>query len=404
MKKGFRRIVSFVLCICIAVTTLTVVALTQTEQNNLKNDIANLKEQASEIQAEINKLKAEKADQQAILNAIRKKISNTQQQIERCNQEINSINATISENNAKIDAKEAEMEADKTAFKKRLRAIYMSNSNSNLQILLGDEDFSSFLQLSQLTEAISAHDKRLIEDLTAEIEVLNGIIAENEQLLSEQVEIKKTIDEQQKELQKQEDEAEKIYNKIANEQANQQDDLNDVNAEIKKLQKKLEDDIAKKQYASFINPNTGLQWPVSGHYYISAHYKSNDAVHKGRHNGMDIAGGNIAGQPIRAVADGYVDLVHNGCKHNYKKSGNCCGNGYGNYCVINHGSLKINGSTSNYVAYYAHAQKIIVSQGQYVKQGQILGYVGTTGWSTGYHLHFGVLKNGSWINPYPLFF
>ena len=404
MKKGFRRIVCFVLCICIAVTTLTVVALTQTEQNNLKNDIANLKEQASEIQAEINKLKAEKADQQAILNAIRKKISNTQQQIERCNQEINSINATISENNAKIDAKEAEMEADKTAFKKRLRAIYMSNSNSNLQILLGDEDFSSFLQLSQLTEAISAHDKRLIEDLTAEIEVLNGIIAENEQLLSEQVEIKKTIDEQQKELQKQEDEAEKIYNKIANEQANQQDDLNDVNAEIKKLQKKLEDDIAKKQYASFINPNTGLQWPVSGHYYISAHYKSNDAVHKGRHNGMDIAGGNIAGQPIRAVADGYVDLVHNGCKHNYKKSGNCCGNGYGNYCVINHGSLKINGSTSNYVAYYAHAQKIIVSQGQYVKQGQILGYVGTTGWSTGYHLHFGVLKNGSWINPYPLFF
>ena len=79
-------------------------------------------------------------------------------------------------------------------------------------------------------------------------------------------------------------------------------------------------------------------------------------------------------------------------------------NGYGNYCVVNHGSLKINGNTSNYVAYYAHAQKIIVSQGQYVKQGQILGYVGTTGWSTGYHLHFGMLKNGSWINPYPLFF
>ena len=170
------------------------------------------------------------------------------------------------------------------------------------------------------------------------------------------------------------------------------------------MQKKLEDDIASKQYATFINPNSGLQWPVSGYFNISAHFKSNDAVHKGKHNGMDIAGGGIAGQPIRAVADGYVTLVHNGCSHNYKKYGNCCGNGYGNYCTVNHGSLNINGTTSNYVAYYAHASKIIVSNGQYVKQGQILGYVGTTGWSTGYHLHFGMLRNGSWINPYPLFF
>ena len=56
------------------------------------------------------------------------------------------------------------------------------------------------------------------------------------------------------------------------------------------------------------------------------------------------------------------------------------------------------------MAYYAHASKIIVSNGQYVKQGQILGYVGTTGWSTGYHLHFGMLRNGGWINTYPLFF
>ena len=147
-----------------------------------------------------------------------------------------------------------------------------------------------------------------------------------------------------------------------------------------------------------------MQWPVNGHFYISAHYKSNDAVHKGHHNGMDIAGGNIAGQPIRAVADGYVTLVNNKCTHNYGKRGNCCGNGYGNYATVNHGTLTINGSSANYVAYYAHASKIIVSPGQYVKQGDIIGYVGTTGWSTGYHLHFGLLKNGGWINPYPLFF
>ena len=404
MKRFLRQITCLVICVCIAFTSLSVMALTQKEKDQLNSDIANLKQQASAIQSEINKLKSEKADQAVILAAIRKKISNTQAQIDRCNQEIASINSLISANKAEIAKKEAEIEDDKLEFKKRLRAIYMSNSDSSVQILMGAENFADFLQLSQLTAAVSARDKRMLNELKDEIEVLNKKNAENEKLLEEQVSIKSTINEQQNELESQENEAAAIYNKIAADQKEQQNDLNDVNAEIKKLQKKLEDDIASKQYATFINPNTGLQWPVSGHFYISAHYKSNDAVHKGKHNGMDIAGGNIAGQPIRAVADGYVTLVSNSCSHNYKKYGNCCGNGYGNYCVVNHGSLKINGTTSNYVAYYAHASKIIVSNGQYVKQGQILGYVGTTGWSTGYHLHFGMLRNGGWINPYPLFF
>ena len=164
MKKALKRIITFVLCFSIAITALSVVALTQSEKNSLQNDIANLKEQASDIQAEINKLKTEKADQAAILAAIRKKIANTQAQIDRCNQEINSINTKIADNNKAIAEKESEIEADKTAFKKRIRALYMSNSESNIQILLGAEDFSNFLQLMQLTSSISAHDKRLMDD------------------------------------------------------------------------------------------------------------------------------------------------------------------------------------------------------------------------------------------------
>ena len=400
MKISLKRVLTFVLCIAMLTTSSLYTAAIDSDK--LNKDIANLKQQASAIQSEINKLKAEKADQGAVLAAIRKKIANTQAQIERCNQEIASINAIISANKAEIKAKEAEIEADKTAFKKRIRAIYMSNSDSSVQILMGAENFADFLQLSQLTASVSSHDKRLMEDLKAEIEVLNQKNAENEALLNQQVSIKSTIDEQQKELETQENDAAAIYNDIVYKQANQQDNLDDINAEVKKLQKQLEDSIKNASYKTFINPNTGLQWPVSGIFTVSSHF----GLRWGRnHNGMDIAnGGGIAGQPIRAIADGYVTLVDNRCTHNYKKQGNCCGNGYGNYCTVNHGSLNINGSSANYVAYYAHASKIIVSNGQYVKQGQVLGYVGTTGWSTGYHLHFGILRNGSWINPYPLFF
>ncbi len=404
MKKYLRQLICLIICICIAVTSVSVMALTQEEKNSLNNDIADLKQQASAIQSEINELKAKKSDQGVILAAVRKKIANTQAQIDRCNREIASINATISANKAEIAKKEAEIADDKLAFKKRMRAIYMSNSDNSLQILLGAENFDDFLQLTQLTTSVSARDKLMLEDLKEDISVLNDKNAQNDKLLSEQVSIKSTINEQQNELESQEQEAASIYNQIAGDQADKQDDLDDVNANIKKLQKQLEDDIASKQYTSFVNSNTGLQWPISGFFTVSAGYKSNDAVHRGRHNGIDIAGSGIANQPIRAIADGVVTLVNNGCTHNYKKSGNCCGNGYGNYTVVNHGSMTINGTASNIVAYYAHASKIIVSNGQSVKQGQVLGYVGTTGWSTGYHLHLGILKNGGWVNPYPLFF
>ena len=402
MKISLKRVITLILCIAMVVTSSLYTAAVDKDQ--LNKDIANLKQQASAIQSEINKLKAEKADQGAILAAIRKKIANTQAQIDRCNQEIASINSNIDANKAEIAAKESEIEDDIFEFKKRLSAMYMSNSDNNIQILLGAENFSDFLRLSQFTASMSARDKKLIDSLKAEIEVLNEKNAENEKLLNEQVAIKSTIDEQQKELEAQENDAAAIYNDIAAEQAENQEDVDAINAQIKKLQKQLEDDIANKSYSTFINSNTGLQWPVSGFFMISAGFQSNDAVHKGHHNGIDIAGGGIAGQPIRAIADGYVTLVHNGCSHNYKKYGNCCGNGYGNYATVNHGTLNINGSSANYVAYYAHAQKIIVSNGQYVKQGDIIGYVGTTGWSTGYHLHLGILRNGGWINPYPLFF
>lgn len=401
MKRIFRQLTCLIICMCVAVASFSVMALTQSEKDQLNKDIAALKQEAGNIQSEIDRLKSEKADQGAVLAAIRRKISNTQAQIDRCNSEIASINSKISSNKAKIAAKEAEIEDDKTAFKKRLRAIHMSNSDSSIQILMGAENFADFLQLSQLTSSVSARDKRMIEDLKSQIGELNDKIAENEDLLAEQVSIKSTINEQQGELQSQENDAAAIYNKIAGEQANQQDDLDAVNAKVRKLQKQLEDSIAGTKYESFINPNTGLQWPVSGYYNVTSHFGPRWGSN---HNGIDISSGGIAGQPIRAVADGYVTLAYNGCSHNYGKYGNCCGNGYGNYCVVNHGTLKIGGASSNYVAYYAHASRVIVSPGQYVKQGDVLGYVGTTGWSTGYHLHFGMMKNNYWINPYPLFF
>ena len=401
MKRA-KRFSSFVLSIVLAFSIgLNASALTDAEKQQLNNDIAALKKEASAIQDEINAKKKVKNNQGAVVESIRKKVANTQAQIDRCNQEINKINSSISANKAEIAQKETEMAADKLQFKKRLRAAYMSDSGSNVKVLMGAENFADFLQLAQLTSAVSARDKILMKRLAKSIGELNKKNEENQKLLDQQAEIKATIDQKKRELQSQENEAAKVYNSMAADQKQSEKEKAAIDAQVRALQKKLEDDIKAKSYKAFVNANTGMRWPVDGFFNVSSGFGPRWGTN---HNGIDIAGGGIQGQPIRAVADGYVELAYNGCSHNYKKNGNCCGNGYGNYCVINHGTLNIRGAAASYVAYYAHAQRVTVSPGQYVKQGDIVGYVGTTGWSTGYHLHFGILRNGGWVNPYPYFF
>ena len=373
-------------------------ALTAAQKNSIQQKISKYQSENKKLQSEITALKKEKNQQSAILTALEKKISNIQAIINEYNEEINRINGIIADNNKKIEEKKVAIEKDKLEFKRRLRSIYMSGWDSSLKILLSAEDFAAFLQLQELTEAISAKDRSFMERLNAEIAELNAINEENKTLLESQVELKNEVKKQQDELKSQQDEAQKIYNEISKEVKQTTNEINANEAQIAKLKAQLEAEITTKgnAAATFINPNTGFMWPVAGYYYISSGFRT---AKRPTHNGIDIAGSGISGRPILAIADGVVYISVNNWTAAKGKRGNAS---YGNYCAVNHGTMKIKGVSAKYVAFYAHATKIIVSVNQKVKQGQVLGYVGTTGNSTGPHLHLGIQKNGSWVNPYPL--
>ena len=140
-----------------------------------------------------------------------------------------------------------------------------------------------------------------------------------------------------------------------------------------------------------------MAWPVNGKVVSPFGYRNDPFTNEYKmHNGIDIAGSGISGKPIVAISDGIVTKANASCSHNYGKKGSCgCGGGYGNYVTINHGTL--NGNT--YVVTYGHMSKPAVGAGQVVKKGQVIGYVGSTGWSTGYHLHFGIAYGGIYRNP-----
>ncbi len=130
-------------------------------------------------------------------------------------------------------------------------------------------------------------------------------------------------------------------------------------------------------------------WPVPGFYHISYGVGWRWGAY---HKGIDIYSPNIRGANIIAADAGTVIYVSNTCPHDYGKDYSCgCGGGYGNYCIIDHGD--------GYWTLYGHSEKIIVSYGQHVEKGTILGTVGSTGHSTGPHLHFEVRLNGTALDP-----
>jgi murein DD-endopeptidase MepM/ murein hydrolase activator NlpD len=395
MNKIIKRSVSVFLCFC-----LTLLVFNSTNwitsadtAGSLRDDIAALQKESQKLEAEIQRLKNDKKDQATILAAIQKKIANIQAQVLRCNKEINAINEKIAANKKEIDAKNTEIEASKLEFKKRLRAIYMSNSGSNIQILLGADDFSDFLQLSQLTASVSARDKRMIEDMIAVIKELEAKNAENQKLLDEQVAVRATVVAVQKELEAEEAAAQSLYDSIAADQKQAEKDNANVEAVIKEKTNYLNKLLYGGSSTSFINSKVGFVWPVPSCQNITSYYGPRWGT---MHRGIDISGGGIFGKPIVAITDGTVYEVYNSCPHKDRGSRCRCGSGWGNHVAIDHGYVQ----GERIKAMYAHMNTTAVSNGQHVKQGQVIGYVGTTGDSTGYHLHFGIMRNNEgYVNP-----
>ena len=396
MYKKYIKIISLIMIMALTMAAFCVTNVGAASKSEIQQEIAKLEQESKELDTQISALQGKINKQVELKNAIESKMANVQSQIDACNREISVINSKISANKAEIEKNNKQIEADKLAYKKRLRAIYMSNADSSVEILLGAENFSDFLQLSQLTSSVSARDKKMIEDLIADIKRLEEKQKENESLLADQVAVRSKIDAKKAELAKQESAIQSVISSIRADQGEVKEDKAEVEKELKQMQKELSAIInaSGNQNVSLVYDGKDFAWPTPTVSRISSYY----GWRWGRmHNGIDIANGNCWGDKIVAIADGVVTTYSNSCRHNYGKKPvrNCCGSGYGNYITINHGTK--NGKT--YVAYYAHMSDIAVSNGQKVTKGQTIGYIGSTGRSTGAHLHFGIAVNGSWVNP-----
>ena len=363
-------------------------------KNELKAQESKLKKALSETKGKIEK----KTEYKKTLNS---QIENTNKQIRLASGRINALDREIVTKTNEIKDIEVDIERKIQNLNKRIKEVYVAGDVSALDIVLGAKSFDDFIDKFEVISRMSDYDAHLVDELEKQILKLENdkrIIEENKDKIKEE---KALLSAKQSELKSLIDENEKILEELDREKAREQTYIDENNAEYRKVEaeiKRYYEEQAKRQAAKktnnklkaehsgnieIITPSEkGYAWPVPGFTRISSYF--NEKRGNRYHKGIDIAktnGISIHGAKVVAAADGVVIKAYNGCIHDYPKNGSCgCGGGYGNYIYIDHGNFRM--------TVYGHLSNVIVKSGQSVKKGQVIGYVGCTGHSTGPHLHY----------------
>ena len=334
-------------------------------------------------------------------------ISNKEAEISIVEKAIKQKEIDIDEKYDQIAELEAENEENLDRFAELIRTLYMNDTSDTLPILDGSDDWYDFFTYVDVVQDISKQNMQFMTDLLDDIhtqedliESINGDIAELNDDKSELQDKKAQIEADMGALREKKAEAQQLsderYDKL-NEYAKYNESLEwqisslrsetqDYEEEIAKLNDEIEELIRAKQAelaGGYDYSSDGFRWPLDTKYQLLTTYFGYDAWRGGYHYGIDVGNYGIGGANIYAAQSGTVITAFN--------DGGWHG-GYGNYVIIDHG-----GGLSTL---YAHCRSTTVSVGQWVNKGEVIGYVGTTGWSSGNHLHFETRVNGVAQNPF----
>lgn len=368
---------------------MTAYAVTQAEIDALKAQRDVIQEQRKEKQAVVEQLEAEKASVVDMKKAMDERNTYTLQQIELNNDEIELYNEMIADKELELfNAQELEMQ-QLERYRSRVRAMeengnlnyfaMIFKANNLCEMLTAMDDIGEIMESDKALQDAYTRARENTEEVKLEYEAYRkDIEAKQEVLREEQKELEKDIEEATQlilDLEKD------LENKMAEFEAiSKEEDA--ANAAIDALVKALEAQNAAASVGSSGGGVTGsgsFVFPVASYVYISSRFGMRVHPITGEyksHTGMDIASNQ--GTAVYACDSGTVVLA-------------AWNGGYGNCIMIDHGN--------GYKTLYGHLSVISVSEGQSVSQGQTIGQVGSTGNSTGPHLHLEVYKNGTRIDP-----
>lgn len=382
----------------------------------LGGDIDNNEQRMALISEQIDGVNAELAKYRELIRAKEAAIDSKFLEIDAIEKSILEKENEIGEKSAEVERLNAENKENLKRFAKLARALYISDVSDKMPILNGSSDWYDYFMYSDVVKNIGKQSYDFMKALTASIKEQEGLIGElNSEidalnasrlaLEDEKAEFTRQMDELDAERSRLETEAQEkldyLYKLTADNEELQgriddlESDIAANNAALEELNNQLEERIRAEQNANPDRPEYGgdLIWPLEDRFGYISTYFGYDAELDRMHRGIDVGDTGIKGTNIYAAQSGTVTVAVDGCDHNYGRNWSCGhGGGYGNYIVIDHG-----GGLSTV---YAHCASINVYEGQEVSQGDVIGIVGSTGYSLGFHLHFEVRENGTAVDPF----
>ena len=408
MKKKAISIVCIVLAFLMMVTLVVSVvgslgALAADEQDQidaLEQQKIELQSQQASIQTNINDLMAQQADVIEQKAAMDEKNELARQEIELINEQIDVYTDLIEQKARELEKAEAAEQAQYDLYCKRVRAMEEEGSYTYLDILFQCRSLSDVLSAIDMIGEIMDADKRLFEEYKTARENTEKVKAEYEGTLQQLGEKQETLEAEKAELEAQIAAAVEVINQLENDieaakaeyakaaaaEAAAQASINAIIAQMQAEEEAARQEAAEnnQQYTGTGSTATGTYiWPCPSSTYVTSAFGMREHPLFGDerpHSGIDIAGS--AGSEVLAADSGTIAVA------TYSSS-------YGNYVTIYH-------SNGDYTL-YAHMSSLAVTAGQNVTQGDVIGYVGSTGWATGPHLHFEIRVNGSTVDPLSYF-
>ena len=368
---------------------------TSVKIEDAKKQVSALEEEKKKVESTLNQLETLKADTAAYVKKLDGSLSELSDELSRLEAQIAVKESEIGTAKAQLEEAKGVEEHQYSTMKLRIKYMYENGESSFVDMVMESGSISELLNRAEYVSQIAEYDRKMLKEYAAvkdEVadreknleEEHQGLLVLQETTQAKQASMQKLMDSKKSEL-------DSYNSKIASAQSEidqynadikaQEDQMKKIEAEMKRREEEARKkaEAAGKTYTVSNLGNISFKWPCPSSSRITSNFGDRESPTEGassNHKGMDI--GAATGTDIIAAADGEVVIS------TYSYSA-------GNYIMLDHG-----GGVSTV---YMHCSKLLVGVGEKVKQGQVIAKVGSTGYSTGSHLHFGIRSGGTYVNP-----
>lgn len=383
IKRVFAILLVIIFIFMALLPVISIIASAASSSAEAQSNIEKLKGNSSALKSQINEINSEKQDAMEEKQRIDSELDSIITEINAVDKNIENLELQIKEKESQIEAASKKAEAQKNLYLEHIRLMCENDTKSiYFEALLNASSLRDFLDRIEVIKELTKYEKEIKDQMEKILVEINDAKSAIEKIKTERLAVKQGLEEKKLRYNSKLEENNRLMQQLQADEAAYQKAYEDARAKEESLKSSIGGRLSSSSGATvFVGGK--FEWPAQGYYTLTDTYgmrlHPTLKVYK-LHTGVDIAA--PTGAVVKAANDGTVVVA------GYNA-------GYGNYVIIDHGG--------GYATLYGHASSLSVKTGDRVIRGQTIMYVGSTGFSTGPHLHFEIMIDGRTVNPMDYF-